>query len=33
MLEAEVGILRTMPRPDDAAFDTFRRQTAALGRP
>jgi exoribonuclease R len=33
MLEARIGILRTMPRPDDAAFDTFRRQTAALGRP
>ncbi|MFK0401472.1 RNB domain-containing ribonuclease [Microbacterium sp. NPDC090225] len=33
MLDAGVGILRTMPRPDDAAFDTFRRQAAALGRP
>lgn len=33
MLDAGVGILRTMPRPDDAAFDTFRRQATALGRP
>lgn len=33
MLDARVGILRTMPRPDDAAFATFRRQAAALGRP
>lgn len=31
MLQAKVGILRTMPQPDDAAFETFRRQTAALG--
>lgn len=33
MLDAGVGILRTMPKPDDAAFDTFRHQTEALGRP
>lgn len=33
MLDAGVGILRTMPRPDDRAFDAFRRQTEALGRP
>ena len=33
MLEAGVGILRTMPEPDDAAFATFRLQTEALGRP
>ncbi len=33
MLETGVGILRTMPEPDDAAFSAFRHQTAALGRP
>lgn len=33
MLDAGVGILRTMPRPDDDAFETFRHQTEALGRP
>ncbi len=33
MLEARVGVLRTMPQPDDEAFETFRRQTVALGRP
>lgn len=33
MLDAGVGILRTMPEPDDAAFETFRHQTEALGRP
>ncbi|MGW9268863.1 RNB domain-containing ribonuclease [Microbacterium sp. NPDC055599] len=33
MLGAGVGILRTMPEPDDAAFETFRLQTVALGRP
>ncbi|GAA5149131.1 RNB domain-containing ribonuclease [Microbacterium pseudoresistens] len=33
MLEAGVGILRTMPEPDEKAFATFRRQTEALGRP
>ncbi len=31
MLQAKVGILRIMPQPDDAAFETFRRQTEALG--
>ncbi|WP_460800453.1 RNB domain-containing ribonuclease [Microbacterium sp. GXF6406] len=33
MIGAKVGVLRTMPRPDDRAFATFRRQTEALGRP
>ncbi|MFB8190224.1 RNB domain-containing ribonuclease [Microbacterium sp. NPDC055988] len=33
MLGAGVGILRTMPEPDDAAFTAFRLQTEALGRP
>lgn len=33
MLDAKVGILRTMPQPDEAAFEEFRRQTRALGRP
>lgn len=33
MIEAKVGVLRTMPEPDAAAFETFRRQTEALGRP
>ena len=33
MLDAGVGILRTMPEPDTAAFATFRHQTEALGRP
>ncbi|SJN32107.1 ribonuclease II [Microbacterium esteraromaticum] len=33
MLGAKVGVLRTMPQPDERAFDTFRRQTEALGRP
>lgn len=33
MLEAEVGILRTMPQPDEKAFEAFRLQTRALGRP
>jgi exoribonuclease R len=33
MIDAGVGILRTMPRPDDDAFDAFRHQTEALGRP
>jgi exoribonuclease R len=33
MLDAGVGILRTMPEPDEAAFQAFRLQTAALGRP
>ena len=33
MIGAKIGILRTMPAPDDAAFNRFRRQTEALGRP
>jgi len=33
MLEARVGILRTMPQPDEAAFTEFRRQTRVLGVP
>lgn len=33
MIEAKVGILRTMPQPDENAFDAFRHQTEALGRP
>ncbi|MBS1675398.1 MAG: RNB domain-containing ribonuclease [Actinobacteria bacterium] len=33
MLHAKVGVLRVMPQPDDAAFETFRHQTAALGLP
>jgi len=33
MVGAKVGVLRTMPAPDEAAFDAFRRQTEALGRP
>lgn len=33
MLDAGVGVLRTMPQPDDAAFAAFRLQTRALGRP
>jgi len=33
MLGAKVGVLRTMPQPDEEAFETFRRQTVALGRP
>lgn len=33
MLDAEVGILRTMPQPDEKAFQAFRIQTEALGRP
>lgn len=33
MLGAGVGILRTMPEPDEAAFDAFRTQTRVLGRP
>lgn len=33
MLDAGVGILRTMPRPDASAFEAFRLQTGALGRP
>ena len=33
MLGAGTGILRTMPQPDEKAFDAFRHQTEALGRP
>lgn len=33
MLEGKVGILRTMPAPDDEAVAAYRRQTVALGRP
>ncbi|MFD5214556.1 RNB domain-containing ribonuclease [Microbacterium sp. NPDC058345] len=33
MLSAKVGVLRTMPQPGEDAFETFRRQTEALGRP
>ncbi|MFB4348386.1 RNB domain-containing ribonuclease [Microbacterium sp. CR_7] len=33
MLDAKIGILRTMPQPDEQAFATFRLQTEALGRP
>lgn len=33
MIGAGIGILRTMPQPDESAFDAFRHQTAALGRP
>jgi exoribonuclease R len=33
MLDARIGILRTMPQPDEKAFDAFRHQTEALGRP
>jgi exoribonuclease R len=33
MLEGKVGILRTMPAPDESSLRHFRRQTGALGRP
>ncbi|WP_417554102.1 RNB domain-containing ribonuclease [Microbacterium sp.] len=33
MVGAKVGVLRTMPQPDEEAFARFRRQTEALGRP
>jgi exoribonuclease R len=33
MIGAKVGILRTMPEPEQWAVDRFRRQTIALGRP
>lgn len=33
MIDAGVGILRTMPQPDESAFAAFRLQTEALGRP
>ncbi|WP_448809507.1 RNB domain-containing ribonuclease [Agromyces bauzanensis] len=33
MLEARVGVLRTMPKPTDERIAAFRTQTRALGRP
>lgn len=33
MLEGKVGLLRTMPAPDQAALDKFRAQAVALGKP
>ncbi|MGB3374795.1 MAG: RNB domain-containing ribonuclease, partial [Microbacterium sp.] len=33
MIDAKVGVLRTMPQPDEQAFTRFRRQTEALGWP
>lgn len=33
MLEGKVGILRTMPAPDEEAVAAYRLQTVALGRP
>lgn len=33
MLDGKVGILRTMPAPDERSLGHFRRQTAALGKP
>ncbi|MFV0458423.1 MAG: RNB domain-containing ribonuclease [Actinomycetales bacterium] len=33
MLAGGIGILRTMPEPDQATVDTLRRQSAALGVP
>ena len=33
MLEARVGILRTMPKPTAERIESFRTQTEALGRP
>jgi exoribonuclease R len=33
MIGAGVGIIRTMPRPDEKSFAAFRHQTEALGRP
>ena len=32
MLNGKVGILRTMPAPDERSLSHFRRQTAALGK-
>ncbi|MHA7262481.1 RNB domain-containing ribonuclease [Arthrobacter sp. TMN-37] len=32
MIEGRIGILRTMPAPDEAALAKFRRQAAACGR-
>jgi len=33
MLDAKVGILRTMPAPDDKSIEAFRTRTVALGLP
>ncbi|UXM90410.1 RNB domain-containing ribonuclease [Paenarthrobacter sp. JL.01a] len=33
MLDGKIGILRTMPAPDERSLQHFRRQTAALGKP
>jgi hypothetical protein len=33
MLAGKVGILRTMPAPDERSLDNFRTQTQALGKP
>lgn len=33
MLEGKVGILRTMPAPDERSLLHFKRQTTALGKP
>ncbi|MFC4139016.1 MULTISPECIES: RNB domain-containing ribonuclease [unclassified Microbacterium] len=33
MLDGGVGVLRTMPQPDEETFEEFRTQTQALGRP
>jgi exoribonuclease R len=33
MIAAKVGILRTMPAPDQGAIERFRRQSLALGTP
>jgi exoribonuclease R len=33
MLNGKVGILRTMPAPDERSLSHFKRQTAALGKP
>ncbi|MFJ4226267.1 RNB domain-containing ribonuclease [Paenarthrobacter nicotinovorans] len=33
MLDGKIGILRTMPAPDERSLQHFKRQTAALGKP
>ncbi|AJT41542.1 RNB domain-containing ribonuclease [Psychromicrobium lacuslunae] len=33
MLDGKVGLLRTMPAPDQAALEKFRAQAVALGKP
>lgn len=33
MLDGGIGVLRTMPQPDETTFEEFRTQTQALGRP